>query len=68
MSSIKCAALDRINEFTREYCPITYTYSISINIFENSAFIWKSGIRETEIIWSIIFKCYIVEKSKEWVH
>jgi len=20
-----CAALDRINEFTREYCPITYT-------------------------------------------
>jgi len=21
-----CAALDRINEFTREYCPITYTY------------------------------------------
>ena len=25
-----CAALDRINEFTREYCPITYTYWIKV--------------------------------------
>jgi len=31
-----CAALDRINEFTREYCPITYTYSVRPEAFTDA--------------------------------
>ena len=29
-----CAALDRINEFTREYCPITYTCRTVFYLYE----------------------------------
>jgi len=48
-----CAALDRINEFTREYCPITYTKFYALCVFR-TAVAYTVILLTTETILNIL--------------